>query len=93
MTDAQAYRCSNCLDDDVTREFDVSHLSRTCDACGEFGRFVNAAVLDQFDRFEADPPADLDWDRLDRPKKLVVAERLVRHGNTLDDFEIEADAD
>jgi hypothetical protein len=83
----------NCLDNDVTREFDVSHLSRTCDSCGEFGRFVNGAVLDQFDRFENDPPASLDWDRLDRPKKLVVAERLVRHGHTLDDFEVEVNGD
>ncbi|SEN39321.1 hypothetical protein SAMN05216388_10033 [Halorientalis persicus] len=89
MTDPQAYRCLNCLDNDVTRPFNVSHLSRTCDACGEFGRFANAAVLDQFDRFETDPPAELEWDRLDRPKKLFVAERLVRHGYTLADFEIE----
>lgn len=85
----QAYRCVHCLDREVTRPFDVSHLSRTCETCGEFARFVNAAVLTQFEQFEADPPADLDWDRLDRTKKLFVAERLVRHGHTLDDFEIE----
>lgn len=89
MTD-QAYRCLHCLDREVTRGFDVSHLSRTCETCGEFGRFVNAAVLKQFERFETDPPADLDWDRLDRGRKLFVAERLVRHGHSLADFEMAA---
>ncbi|MFB6082647.1 MAG: hypothetical protein ABEJ94_00190 [Halorientalis sp.] len=87
----QAYRCLNCLDREVTRPFDVSHLSRTCNTCGEFGRFVNGAVLDRFERFESDPPAELDWNRLDHTKKLFVAERLVRRGYQLDDFEIETD--
>jgi len=73
----------------VTRDFDVSHLSRTCDDCGEFGRFVNTIVLDQYDALEADPPEDLHWDRLDRPQKFMIAERLTRHGYTIDDFDIE----
>lgn len=89
MTDPQAYHCVNCFDREVTRRFNVSHLSRTCDTCDEFARFVNGTVLAQFEQFEADPPAELDWNRLDRTKKLFVAERLVRHGHTLDDFEME----
>lgn len=93
MTDPQAYRCQNCLDNDVTRTFDVSHLSRTCESCGEFARFVNETVMAQFERFEADPPEEFDWNHLDRPKKLFVAERLVRHGHTLDDFDVEVNGD
>lgn len=93
MSVTHEYRCLSCLDDAVTRDYNVSHLSRTCDACGEFGRFVNGAVLDQFDAFEDTPPAEFDWERLDRMEKLLVAERLVRTTYTLDDIDIETDDD
>jgi len=87
------YRCLRCLDDAVTRDYDVSHLSRTCDSCGEFGRFVNGAVLDRFERFEESPPEGLDWARLDRAEKFLVAERLVRGSKTVDDFDVEVYGD
>lgn len=77
------------MESTVARDFDVSHLSRTCDDCGEFGRFVNTIVLDQYDALEADPPEDLHWERLDRPQKFMIAERLTRQGYTIDDFDIE----
>ena len=77
------------MEAEVTRDFDVSHLSRTCEACGEFGRFVNTIVLDQFDALEADPPAELHWDRLDRPQKFMIAERLTRSDYSIDDFDVE----
>lgn len=77
----------------MTRDFDVSHLSRTCDECGEFGRFVNTIVLDQLDALDADPPEELHWEHLERPQKFVIAERLTRHGYAIDDFDISVNAD
>jgi hypothetical protein len=62
----------------VTREFDVSCLSRTCPVCGEFDRFVNRVVVEQFDALAADPPAHLHWEQLGRPRKWLIAERLIR---------------
>mgnify|MGYP007131708885 CR=1 FL=1 len=44
---------------------------------------------EQFAAFEAESPADLAWDRLDRLEKLVVCERLVRSDKTLADFTVE----
>lgn len=85
----QTYRCSSCLDHTVTRGFDVSHLSVTCDACGEFARFVNADVFDQYQAFESSPPEDLDWERLSLPEKFMVCDQIVREGRSIDDFDIE----
>ncbi|QSG07918.1 FmdB family zinc ribbon protein [Halapricum desulfuricans] len=85
------YRCTNCLDHTLTREYDVSHFSIRCPNCGEFARFVHGGVLEQYEAFEESPPAELDWGRLGRMEKLVVAEKLVRQGKTLDDFEVEVD--
>ncbi|QSG05040.1 hypothetical protein [Halapricum desulfuricans] len=85
------YRCSNCLEHTLTREYDVSHFSIRCPNCGEFARFIHEGVLEQYEAFEESPPAELDWERLGRMEKLVVAEKLVRQGKTLDDFEVEVD--
>jgi hypothetical protein len=68
----------------VTRSYDVSHLTRTCEGCGEFERHVNQRVVDQYEAFEADPPEALDWAGLDRTRKFVVAERVARHGRTVE---------
>ena len=77
----------------MNREFDVPHLSVTCPSCDSFERFVNDAVFQQFRAFEESPPTEIDWERLDRTEKLVVAERLVRSTKTLADFDIvEGDA-
>jgi DNA-directed RNA polymerase subunit RPC12/RpoP len=84
----RAYRCLNCLEHTIDREFDTSHLSVTCPNCESFERFVNEAVFRQFEAFEASPPPEFDWNRLDRVEKLMVAERLVRSTKTLDDFEV-----
>ncbi|EMA62494.1 hypothetical protein C469_05200 [Halorubrum lipolyticum DSM 21995] len=72
----------------MSREFDTSHLSVTCPTCESFERFVNEAVYRQFQAFEESPPAELDWQRLDRVEKLVVAERLARSTKTIDDFDV-----
>lgn len=88
MSRTREYRCLNCLEHVVTREFDTSHLSVTCPNCGSFERFLNERVFERFQAFEESPPAELAWDRLDRTEKLVVCERLVRSTKTLDDFEI-----
>jgi len=80
----------NCLEHTVDREFDTSHLSVTCPNCGSFERFVNEAVFQRFEAFEASPPQSFDWEQLDRTEKFVVAERLVRSTKTLDDFEVVA---
>jgi hypothetical protein len=89
VTRTVQYHCLNCLDSTVTRDYDVSHLSRTCDDCGEFGRFLNEAVLEKFRAFEDSPPADFAWERLDRMEKYLVAERVVRGGHVIDDFSVE----
>ncbi|WP_048077437.1 hypothetical protein [Halorubrum sp. AJ67] len=82
------YRCLNCLDHAVTRSFDTSHLSRTCPNCDSFERFVNQAVIDRFEALEASPPAEFDWNRLERREKLLVAERLARTDATLADVTV-----
>lgn len=89
MRPDRTYRCLNCLEQTVTRGFDVSHISMTCPVCDTFERFVNDAVFDQFRAFEESPPDAFDWDRLDRREKLVVSERVVRSGRSIEDFEIE----
>lgn len=86
MSVSRTYRCLNCLEDTVTRSYDVSHLTRRCDACDEFDRHVNQRVLDQYDAFEADPPDALDWESLDRTRKLLVSERVVRHNRSVESF-------
>jgi hypothetical protein len=83
------YRCSNCLDSTVTREFDVSHLSTTCPDCGEFGRFVNSAVFEQFRAFQDSPPKELDWERLDRTEKFLISNQIVRENRSIEDFAVE----
>jgi len=87
----RTYRCLNCLDATVTRSFDTSHLSRTCPNCGSFERFANEAVVERFESLEASPPADLDWERLERREKLLVAERLARTDKEIGDFDIVGD--
>jgi len=89
MPVSRTYRCLNCLDHAVTRAFDVSHVSLSCPACGEFERFVNAAVIEQFEAFESSPPTDPDWGQLDRMEKLMIAERIARTDRTIDDFSLE----
>ena len=85
-----SYRCSDCLDHVVSREYDVSNLSMSCPSCGEFARFVHGDVLDRFREFEASPPSDFGWERLDRLEKFVIAEGLVRRGKSLDDYDVAA---
>ncbi|WP_302081491.1 hypothetical protein [Salinibaculum rarum] len=87
------YRCLDCRDETVDRDFNVSHIKQTCDACGAFSRFVHDGVYQQFTDFEATPPDDLDWERLGRMEKFIVAEKMVREGKTVADFEIESDAE
>lgn len=72
----------------MTREFDVSHLSRTCPVCDEFGRFVNTVVVERFDALAADPPAHLHWEQLDRLQRWMIAERLSRKDHSIDDIEV-----
>ncbi|QWC19818.1 hypothetical protein [Halorubrum sp. 2020YC2] len=93
MSRTHTYRCLNCLDHAVTRSFDTSHLSRTCPNCGSFERFANEAVIDRFESLEASPPTELDWERLERREKLLVAERLARTEKTLADFEVVGNED
>lgn len=85
----RTYRCSNCLEHAVTRDFDVSHLSLSCDNCGEFAEFVNGAVFDQFQAFEESPPESLDWEQLDRLEKFYISNGIVREGRSIEDFEVE----
>ena len=91
MSRTRTYRCLNCLDATVTRSFDTSHLSRTCPNCGSFERFANEAVVERFESLEASPPAELDWDRLERREKLLVAERLARTDKEIGDFDVVGD--
>ena len=88
MSRSRTYRCLDCFEHTVDREFDTSHLSVTCPNCESFERFVNEAVFEQFQAFEKEPPSEIDWGRLERTEKFVVAERLVRSTRTLDDFEV-----
>ncbi len=93
MSDTRTYRCLNCQEHTLTREYDVSHLSITCEACGEFSRFVHQGVYDQFEAFEENPPAGVEWETLSRMQKFVVVDGLVRSGKSLDDFDIDADGE
>jgi len=87
----RTYRCLECLEHTLVRPFDVSHLSITCPVCGEFQRFVNEDVYDRFQSFEADPPENLDWERLGEKEKLMVSEQVVRQGRSIEDFDVETD--
>ncbi|MFC5277278.1 hypothetical protein ACFPM1_00655 [Halorubrum rubrum] len=82
------YRCLNCLEHTVGREFDTSHLSVTCPNCASFERFLNERVFERFQAYEESPPPELAWSRLDRTEKLFVCERLVRTERTLEDFDV-----
>ncbi|WP_128905207.1 hypothetical protein [Halorubrum amylolyticum] len=88
MSRTRTYRCLNCLEHTVSREFDTSHLSVTCPNCESFERFVNEAVYRQFRAFEESPPTEIDWERLDRTERLVVAERIARSTKTIEDFAV-----
>lgn len=88
MTEATEYRCLACLEATVSREFDVSHLSRTCDSCDTFGRFINENVYEQFQAFESSPPEAVEWDRLEREEKLMLSERVTRTSRSIDEFEL-----
>lgn len=85
----RTYRCANCLEQTLTRSYDVSHLSTTCENCGEFARFINGAVFDQYQDFEDSPPEQLDWERLSRAEKFLISNKIVREGNSIGDFEID----
>jgi len=85
----RTYRCLSCLEETLSREFDISHLSVTCPNCESFERFVNDDVYQQFEAYEDSPPEELDWDRLDRTEKLMVSERVVRTSRSIEDFDIE----
>ncbi|MFB6156309.1 MAG: hypothetical protein ABEJ34_00510 [Haloferacaceae archaeon] len=87
MSEDRTYRCVNCLDHTVTREFDVSHVSVTCPVCDSFERLVNEAVVSQFRAFEEAPPEHLDWDALERTEKFLVAERVARRGRDVTAFD------
>lgn len=89
MPRERTYRCLNCLEHTLTREFDVSHLSVTCPNCDSFERFVNDDVYERFQNYEESPPNGLAWDRLDRTEKLMVSERVVRTTHSIEDFDIE----
>ena len=89
MTIERTYRCLNCLEHTLTREFDVSHLSVTCPNCGSFERFVNDDVYQRFQDYEESPPESLAWGQLDRTEKLMVSERVVRTTRSIEDFDIE----
>ncbi|MXR51152.1 hypothetical protein GRX03_05965 [Halovenus sp. WSH3] len=85
----RTYRCSNCLEWTVTRDFDVSHLSITCGECDEFARFINDDVFEQYRAFEETPPEHLNWEKLSRAEKFLVSNGVVREGRSIEDFEIE----
>jgi len=40
MTRTVEYHCLHCLEHSITRQFNVPHVSLSCDSCGEFGRFI-----------------------------------------------------
>jgi len=86
---SRTYRCLACLEGTVERGYDVSHIKVTCEDCGEFSRFVHEGVYQQYTDFEEDPPADLDWAQLGKLEKFMVAEKMVREGKTVDDFDVE----
>jgi hypothetical protein len=85
----RTYRCSNCLEQTVQRGYDVSHISQTCAECGEFARFINNDVFEQYRTFEDSPPEHLDWGRLSRAEKFLVSNGVVREGRAIEDFDIE----
>jgi hypothetical protein len=87
------YRCLSCRDETVERGYNVSHIKQTCDTCGEFGRLIHDGVYQQFQEFEESPPDGLDWERLSQMEKFIVAEKMVREGKSIDDFEIESEDD
>lgn len=75
------------MEETITRDFDVSHLSRTCSTCGSFQRFVNEVVYEQYREFEESPPEEVDWADLDREEKLRISERVTRTSREIEDYD------
>lgn len=84
----QTYRCLDCVEETITRNFNTSHLKTQCSRCDSFSRFINEAVFDQFQAFEESPPEPIQWSLLDRTEKLVISEQVVRRGRSIDEFTV-----
>ncbi|MES3517987.1 MAG: hypothetical protein PPP58_10015 [Natronomonas sp.] len=89
MPTDRLYRCLDCLEHTITRPFDTSHLSVTCPNCESFERFINDAVFEKFQSLEESPPESLRWEELDRQKQLMISERVVRTGRSVEDFSVD----
>ena len=88
MSRTLLYRCESCLEATIERSFDTSHVMKRCPECSAFGRFINQAIIDRFEAYEATPPENFEWGRLAKPEKLLVAERLARTDRTIEDVSI-----
>lgn len=69
------YLCADCREG-VTRPYSVRALIRTCDNCGEHGRFLHEAVVERLSEI---PPEDHPdgWDEMSLDER---AEAAVKRG-------------
>lgn len=74
----ETYVCSHCQAS-VTRPFDIRLVIRTCDDCGENGRFLNESLVESLAALPADELPD-DWEAmpLDEQFKLALKEGLIQ---------------
>ncbi|PSP84137.1 hypothetical protein BRC96_06430 [Halobacteriales archaeon QS_6_64_34] len=74
----ETYVCSHCQSS-VTRPFDIRAIIRTCDECGENGRFLNGSLVESLASLPADDLPD-DWESmpLDERFKLALERGLIQ---------------
>lgn len=58
----ETYLCANCRET-VDREFAVRSLIRTCDECGQNGRFLHTSLVDSLEAIPEDERPE-EWERM-----------------------------
>ena len=74
----ETYVCAHC-EATVTRSFEIRSLIRTCDACGENGRFLHESLVDSLASLPSEELPD-EWDAmpLDRRFREALERGLIQ---------------
>lgn len=70
-TVTETYVCSQC-EATVTRPFEIRSVIRTCDECGENGRFLHESLVESLESLPAEKLPD-EWESMPLDKRFEVA--------------------
>ncbi|MBX0323897.1 hypothetical protein EGH21_12735 [Halomicroarcula sp. F13] len=75
---SETYVCSNCQTT-VTRPFQIRSIIRTCDECGQNGRFLHRSLVDSLESLPAEELPD-GWEsmRLDERFEAALKQGLIQ---------------